>query len=403
MQFKSYIALVLVITFVVPYTVDAGLLLGKRDREKLAEKQEQAADSSERRDIDGPWVLTYYVGYQNGYLKPRDVDFTAMTHIVVGGVGINADGTLDEHWHLSDGDGRDMARDVGRRADREDVRKLIWLGGPNEEGKLFAASSDAVRPTTVRNILELVDELNYDGVDIDWEPIRKQDEPRILALVKDLREARPNLIITVPVNWVPTTILTTKDLSLYPELAKYADRLFIMSYSMAGPWPGWKSWHGGARTGDSLQTPGSIRSSLLAYRLAGVPKEKLGLGIGTYATCWEYPVRTHGQDIPRTFGSRDIHVMSMHTMYEEYYQRRYERYDSGADVPYLSFPTGVGDFSCGFISYENVKSVRAKARYAKGLDLGGVLIWNIGTGYNRTGSKSKRHELIRAVYRTVRR
>ena len=126
---KSYITLfILFIVFAlfVPIkSIEAGLLVGKKDSEKKDSKE---------------WLLTYYVGYQNGYLKPRDVDYTLMTHIVVGGVGVNSDGTLNEHWHLSNGDGRDMALEVGKRADREDVKKLIWLGGPNEEEKIKSAS-----------------------------------------------------------------------------------------------------------------------------------------------------------------------------------------------------------------------------------------------------------------------
>lgn len=405
MVYKKLFSMVLITALLVPFfNVDAALLLGRDDRAKAAAKTSQAerAGRTALPPVEGPWVMAYYVGYQNSYLKPRDVDYSLMTHIVVGGVGINADGTLDEHWHLPNGDGRDMAEDVGQRAHKAGVRTLIWLGGPNEEDKLYAATLDSVRPTTVKNILKLVDELGYDGVDIDWEPMRKKDEPGLLALVKDLRAARPDLIITVPINWVPTTILTTKDLSLYPELATYADRLFIMSYSMAGPWPGWRVWHSSALTGDSLLTPGSVRSSVLAYRYAGVPKAKLGIGVSTYATCWEYPVRTPGQVVPAGTVSRSTHAMSMRTFTDDYYTKKYERWDSQASVPYLSFPRPQGDFNCGFISYENERSLREKGEYAKNQGLGGVLVWNIGTGYYTTGAKSTRHRLLEAVYGAVR-
>ncbi len=377
----------------VPF-VEAGLLLGEKDRQKA--EYERA-----KRDVDGPWLMTYYVGYQNGYLKPRDVDYSLMTHIVVGGVGVTADGTLNEHWHLENGDGRDMAEDVGRRADRQGVKKLIWLGGPNEEDAFFSATSDRYRARFVENILELVDELDYDGVDIDWEPIRTKDEYGILRLVRDLRKADPDLIITVPVNWVPSTILTSKDLSVYPELAQYVDRLFVMSYSMAGPWPGWRSWHGGALKGDTLSTPGSIRTSIYAYERAGVPEEKLGIGIGTYATCWEYPVREPQQVLPSTFYPRDTHVMSMRTLYDDYYSRKYEEWDPRAEVPYLSFNRARGYFDCGFVSYENERSIEAKMEYMLEQDLGGAIVWNIGTGYFTEERRSERHRLLETAWDTL--
>jgi chitinase len=371
----------------------AALLFGSNDTSAIA----QRSAVQHLRAANDPWVLAYYVGYHYSYLKPRDIDYALMTHIVVGGVGINADGTLNEHWHMPEGDGHGMALEVGVRAKRAGVKTLVWLGGPNEEDKLYAATTDAVRPTTVKNILKLVDTLDYDGVDIDWEPVRTKDEPGLLALVRDLRAARPNLLITVPVNWVPTTILVTKDLSLYPELAKYADRLFVMSYSMAGPWPGWHVWHGGALTGDTLGTPGSVRSSILAYTRAGVPRTKLGLGVGTYATCWEYPAQTPDQMIPAGFSSGDVHAMSMRTLMDGYYSVANVKWDARAVVPYLSFSIPRGDFGCGFISYENERSVREKAAYVKTQGLGGIMVWNIGTGYFPDASRSKRNPLLSAI------
>jgi len=371
--------------------VYAGLLLPESEKEKWELRNRD-------RGADEQWLMTYYVGYQNGYLKPKDVDYSLMTHIVVGGVGVRPDGSLNEHWHLSNGDGREMAEDVGKRADRANVKKLIWLGGPNEEEYFYEATKDETRATLVANILELVDELDYDGVDIDWEPIRAKDEVGILKLVQDLRAEDPDLLITVPVNWVPSSILYSKDLSLYRSLSKYADKIFIMSYSMAGPWPGWESWHGSALAGDSATTPSSIKTSVYAYQRAGVPDEKLGIGIGTYATCWEYPVRDVEQRLPSTFYPRDVHTMSMRTLKDDYYLRKYEEWDNTAKMPYLSFNRARGDLDCGFISYENERSIEEKVEYMKRKDLGGLIVWNIGTGYYPEKSRSNRHPLLEAAW-----
>lgn len=397
-HFRTLFALVAVLALITPpHVTHAGLLLGSDDREKAAVRV-----TSSPKSTSGAWVMAYYVGYQNSYLKPRNVDYSLMTHIVVGGVGINADGTLNEHWHLPNGKGRAMAEDVAKRAKKANVRTLIWLGGPNEEDKLYAATSDTVRPKTVKNILKLVDELGYDGVDIDWEPVRKQDEPRLLALVKDLRTARPNLIITVPVNWVPSTLASTKDLSAYRDMALYADRLFIMSYSMAGPWSGWNTWHASALRGANSRTPSSIETSVTAYRAAGVPAAKLGIGIGTYATCWKHPVRAPGAVPPVGFAPSHMKAMSMRTFYDDYYTKRYDKWDASAQAPYVSFSKKRGDLECGMISYENERSIAAKTAYVKSQNLGGALVWNIGTGYMPEASRSKRHPLLADVFRGLR-
>lgn len=375
--------------------VYAGLLVGVKEQAQVdAEKKMRASSTA-------PWLMAYYVGYQNTYLKPKDIDYTLMTHIVVGGVGVNPDGTLDEHWHMQNGDGHAMALDVGARAKKAGVKTLVWLGGPNEQDKFISAAGDAHRAVFVKNIISLVKSVGYDGVDIDWEPIRTQDEAAVLALVKDLRTAAPGLIVTIPVNWVPTTVIGAKDLSLYKRLAPYTDRMFIMSYSMAGPWTGWKAWHGAALKGDTNNTPSSVKSSVGAYADAGVPKEKLGIGVGTYATCWEYPIKSPGQSVPGTFYPSDIGTMSMRTLMEGYYQKKNERWDSTAEVPYLSFKKRQGDWECGFISYENEKSVTAKMQYVKDAKLGGAIVWNIGTGYYPDKSRDKRNPLLTAAWKAL--
>jgi len=384
---KIFGVTLLISLFLAPFSSIQAALLGST----------KATQENETTETD-VWLLTYYVGYQNGTLKPKDIDFSLMTHVVVGGVGVQADGTLDEHWHLPNGDGRKMALDVGERAEKAGVKKLVWLGGPNEEDKFFSATSDANRAKFVKNILTLLNDINYDGIDIDWEPIRAQDEPQILKLVQDLRKADPDIIITVPVNWVPSSIIFSKNLSLYKNLSPYVDKMFIMSYSMAGPWSGWKSWHGGALGGESISTPASIKTSVYAYLRAGVPEKKLGIGIGTYATCWESPVKRPNQTLPTSFYSRDMHTMSMRTMMEDYYKRKYEEWDNKAKVPYLSSSKKIGDFECGFISYENKRSVEEKVAYMKRMNLGGVMVWNIGTGYFPKNSVSKRHPLLSATW-----
>jgi len=391
---KYILPVVLLVAFVcAPFSVaDAALIIATKSKTQTKTQKTEVTS-------DEPWLLTYYVGYQNDYLKPKDIDYTLMTHIVVGGVGVNADGTLNEHWHLTDGDGREMALDVGKRADKKGVKKLIWLGGPNEQDKFYSATLDVNRKTFVKNIVELLGELDYDGVDIDWEPIRAQDKAGVLALVKDLRKADPDIIITVPVNWVESNV--QRDLTLYAELSKYVDKMFIMSYSMSGAWSGWESWHGAALEGESATTPSSIESSVNAYLEDGVPEEKLGVGIGTYATCWEYPVTKPGQTLPAGFTSKDIHVMSMRTMMEDYYNRRKVKWDSDAQASYLSFTKPQGDFQCGFISYETERSVEEKVAYVKDEGLGGVLVWNIGTGYYPENTRSKRHELLKSIWKAL--
>ncbi len=351
-----------------------------------------------------PWVMSYYVGYQNRYLKPQDVDYSLMTHVAVGAVGVNADGSLDPHFSLengsTDGSGKKMARDVATRARQFGTKPLLWLGGPNDEDDLRAASSDPTRAVFIKNILTLADELGYVGVDIDWEPIREKDREPLLALVKDLRAARSDFIITVPVNWIVSNYKYELSHEWYAELARYADKLFIMTYSMAGPWPGWSVWHSGALAGESDETPSSVRTSVATYLEAGVPKEKLGFGVGLYAECWPYPAKKPELSPGKNFSGR-VESLTMRYMQKEFFDKKSLKWDSSAKTPYLSFKKAKGDEQCGFISFEDARSVREKSAFLKKQKLGGVIVWNLGTGYFPKEPMNKRFPLLKEVYRSV--
>jgi chitinase len=390
--------LVAMLAFAPLFPAHAGLLLGAQEQARVDAQKAKAASSS---DKGGRWLMAYYVGYQSSYLKPIDVDYTSMTHIVVGAVAVNPDGTLNAHFNLPNGKGRAIAVEVEQRAAKAGVKSLLWIGGPDQEDAFYSASSDQKRAVFVKNILSLVRDLGYDGVDIDWEPVRFQDQLRILSLVKDLRAANPNLLITVPVNWVSSTLAGTKDLLLYKKLSQYVDRIFIMSYSMAGPWSGWYSWHGSALTGEKKNAPSSVKSSTDAYLAAGIPKAKLGIGLGTYATCWAYPVRNPANPLPLGYTSAQVQTMSMRTMMEGYYSKEFERWDNDAKVPYLTFPTARGAMNCGYISYENERSITEKVKYVKSNSLGGALLWNIGTGFFPDTTRTKQNPLLKAAFSAI--
>jgi chitinase len=127
----------------------------------------------------------------------------------------------------------------------------------------------------------------------------------------------------------------------------------------------------------------------------------LGIGIGTYATCWEYPVKNPDQTVPSTFYPTDIGTMSMRTLMDKYYVKKYEKWDAKAQVPYVSYKKAKGEWDCGFISYENEKSITAKMEYMKDEGLGGAIVWNIGTGYYPNKSSSKRHPLLKAAWEAL--
>lgn len=91
----------------------------------------------------------------------------------------------------------------------------------------------------------------------------------------------------------------------------------------------------------------------------------------------------------------------MRTMLDDYYSRRYEKWDRKASVPYQSYRRARGEWDCGFISYENDRSIEEKMEFVLDHKLGGAMIWNIGTGYLPEERRSKRHPYLKAAWEAL--
>jgi chitinase len=130
--------------------------------------------------------------------------------------------------------------------------------------------------------LEALIKSGYDGLDLDWEGgnlTTAQDQALETTLVQALRQKSPGILITLTAGYENENSLD--DLSWYGKVAAQFDRINLMTYGMAGPWSGWRSWHSSAlHWNNDSTTPTGIDASVKHYIAAGVPAAKLGIGIG---------------------------------------------------------------------------------------------------------------------------
>ncbi|RYZ32990.1 MAG: glycoside hydrolase family 18 protein, partial [Myxococcaceae bacterium] len=324
----------------------------------------------------GKWVSGYYTGWNADEYPPEKVDFSALTHILVGRVTPKADGTLSTKF---DNDrGPEIARTLSKRAHAAGRKALIMVGGSGEHDGWVGAASDANRAKFVRSLLKAMDDFGYDGLDLDWEPVEKEDRPKLLALVKALREARPKMLLTFPLHWINTNFPTDAD-PWFAELAKYFDQMNLMSYEMIGVWDGWDSWFTSALTGESGTHPTSVESSLKAWVAAGIPKEKLGMGIPFYGLAWRHITGprqpfTHWSDYvggDNSFTYKKILELSTTGRLQ---------WDAAAQANYVTFDTPVEDGTVRWITYDGPEAIQAKGQYAKANGYGGTIIWTINQG-----------------------
>lgn len=343
------------------------------------------------------WVSAYYVGYQRDMLPAAAIDWSTLTHLVVGRITPTPGGDVTTTFDIDAVQGPQMARDLAQRAHAAGRKAILMLGGAGEHAGFVGAASPQNRAAFVGNLLQSIDDFGYDGVDVDWEPIQPADRVPLLALLGDLRAARPAMLITIPVNWVSINALGDVD-GYYAQIAALVDQVNIMTYDMAGAWDGWDSWHFGALYGATATHPSSIDSSVQRYLAVGVPARKLGIGVGFYGSCWrgvaQPRVPLAGRNV--SMGNSD-NTMIYSAIARDYVPAATRTFDTEAKAPYLSSQAGVGPQACNFISYEDAESIAAKGAYARARGLGGAIIWTIADGYLAQAPAGSRDPLMQAM------
>ncbi|HEY2273032.1 MAG TPA: glycoside hydrolase family 18 protein [Jatrophihabitantaceae bacterium] len=324
------------------------------------------------------WVMGYYVGYQRDLMPANEIDWDAMTHIVVGPVNPNSDGTLDTSFDINDTAGPKMAKDLAKRAKAHGVVPMLMIGGAGEHDQFRAAAQDHLA-TLIDNLVSTMRDFGFRGLDLDWEPINPSDQKYVKQLVDGLRDRLPNAVLTMPVMWVTKTFPHVP--SFYGTIARKLDRISIMSYGMAGPWDGWKTWHSSALTDATAKMPSAVDLNVTSFRKAGVPKAKLGVGIGFYGTCWTGGATGPRQAIGNSTVSADDNAMSYVKIMANYYRSSAYHYDTKAQAPYLGFSSPHGPQHCTYVSYENARSIQAKAKWARAQGLGSLIVWTVNQGH----------------------
>lgn len=205
----------------------------------------------------------------------------------------------------------------------------------------------------------------FDGIDIDWEFPHTEDATNYIELLKEFRRqmnaARPGTLLNIAVGPSPR-MMGGADVSI---VAGLVDQIGLMTYDFTGPWvqhTGFVS----ALSGDVGS--GTVTRTVGAYRAAGVPAEKLLVGVPFYGYGWRLvPEDNNGlfQEGEPIHGDRPYREIETKIATSKVYR------DTNSQAPWLFD----GDV---FWTYEDPISVTAKAHYALDQGIGGLMIWELG-------------------------
>lgn len=344
------------------------------------------------------WSSAYYAGWMQGQVPASRIDFGAVTHVIHFSVVPNNNGSLNSTVHsLSLANSSDLltrAHTAGRKV-------LISVGGADTQAAFQSATAPANAPFFISNLVQFASSRGYDGIDIDWEPLDASDAPQFTTFVHSLRSAL-NSIQPRPI----LTAATASQPALFASLKDQFDQINLMTYDLSGPWPGWITWFnapiysGNTRfpsTGGLVPSADGMVNSFIA---AGVPPAKLGVGIAFYGVVWNAGTgtTTGGAAQPRQSWTTapSTTAIPFDTIMSTYFQPQRYRWDAEAQAAYLTIDEA-GSANDKFISYDDVRACQSKVSYARNRGLGGVMIWELGTGYRGTQPEGQRDPLLQAI------
>jgi chitinase len=279
----------------------------------------------------------------------------------------------------------------------------VSVGGYDADGFSDMANDPNLRHAFVANVCKWLEDNGLDGIDIDWEyPVgpewgqeiksRPADKKNYISLLQDLRDAldklgaktgkRYGLSTAVPASgW----FVTANDVK---AAAKIVDALKLMSYDYYGGWSTTTGHH--TNLSNNPRDPAwggwSTQQALNDYLKAGIPPEKIMLGIGFYGHAWEGVKAGPREETPGLFQKYEsvpdsppydkgtISWVEIEKLLQP--GSGYTRYwDNVAQAPYLYN----GDM---WITYTDQEQIKLLTDFVKENKLGGVFVWEYAHDMN---------------------
>ncbi len=237
------------------------------------------------------------------------------------------------------------------KAANKELKVLLSIGGWGSGRFSEMAADNNNRKKFADDCARVVKEYDLDGIDIDWEyPTSKaggisaseDDTQNFTLLMEDIRKAiGKKKLLTL------ATVMSGKYID-FAAIKDVVDFVNIMAYDSGNP-----PKHHAALYRSEMTGSGSAEEGVKAHQAAGMPLDKLVLGIPFYG-------RGNNKDIKGFVHYRDLIKL---TGFET-------KWDTVAKVPYLV--NTAGEMVC---SYESPESIKTKAAFINSNNLRGAMYW----------------------------
>lgn len=327
----------------------------------------------------GPVIIAYVGGYK-GLVDVNTISADKITHINYAFVDVqNGKAFLTNEVT----DTTNFRQLNGLKQKNPDLKILISIGGWTWSRNF----SDAVlttegQKTFAKSAVEIIKNYNLDGVDIDWEypampgdegnVYRPEDKQTYTLMFEAIRAELDALEKETGKKYLLTTAVGgSQDFIDNTEMGKaqqYLDYVNIMSYDYQSS--NQAIHHTNLYSSDKYELKGSADVAVKAYVAAGVPVEKLVMGIAFYGRAFNLKKgSSKGLNDPVTEQIRGAgYTYIKDSLVNQ--NENYRYWDESARAPYLfNFYKGV------FLTYDDEESVKEKCQYVLENKMAGVMFW----------------------------
>jgi chitinase len=311
-----------------------------------------------------------FVGYLYG--QPRDINYRLYTHLCHAFVVADGDGKVRT--------GRSVpSRELTGEAHNAGVQVLLSLGGWGWDDQFASiVSKPEAEERYVKSVLEMIDQNDYDGIDLDWEYPDNADEvagfERVARRFRRELDARGTkrgkpMVLTMAASANPGTLRWLGKEFLLETM----DWINVMTYDFTGGRVGYAGHHS-PLFASSKQPGGPQRSTELTMKYLleerGLPADRLAVGIPLYGRGFavSQPYAST-KDAPRTRVAQGDYANLHRLRQQEGWTRQW---DEETKNPWLVAP----DRSM-VIGYDDAESVSFKTAWAVKQGFRGVFFWQV--------------------------
>lgn len=271
------------------------------------------------------------------------------------------------------------------KASHPHLKTCISIGGWSAGGFSEAVATKENREILIQNLLAYMQKYHFNGIDLDWEypgmdvagiTASPADAQNFLFFVTELRAALNELSQVTEATYLLTAAIgAAKELldTMCPNgdyrYIDFLDFVNVMTYDMRGSFTQMAGHHTNLYSYEGQEGALSADQAVKNLLAKGVDPQKIVIGGAFYSRIWTGFPRQTDQPVgvqAQSFGNQTMNWNELKSLLQA--KSAFVFWDEQAQAPYYFDGER-------FISYDDTRSLTAKANYVKEQGLRGLMYW----------------------------